>query len=81
MSHQNIAFDYCSPAELYLSKRGRRHTDYRRFATAADAIGYAVKELRALRSVTAWMQIGDERFSSEEIQTPLRRWRVSAAEA
>jgi hypothetical protein len=65
VSHQNIAFDYSSPAELYLSKRGRRHTDDRRFATAADAIGYAIKELRALRSLAAWMQIGDERFSSE----------------
>jgi hypothetical protein len=69
VSRQDIAFDYSSPAELYLSKRGRRHTEYRRFATAAEAIGYAIEELRALRSVTAWMQVDDERFSSEEIQT------------
>ena len=51
---QGTAFDYSAPAELYLSKRGRRHTEYRRFATAAEAIGYAVEELRALRSLTAW---------------------------
>jgi hypothetical protein len=69
VSRQDIAFDYSSPAELYLSKRGRRHTEYRRFATADEAIGYAVEELRALRSLTAWMQVDDERFSSEEIQT------------
>ena len=68
VSHQNIAFDYSSPAELYLSKRGRRHTEYRRFATAAEAIGYAVEELRALRSLTASMQVGDERFNKNEIQ-------------
>jgi hypothetical protein len=68
VSRQGIAFDYSSPAELYLSKRGRRHTDYRRFATAAEAIGYAVDEFRALRSLTAWMQVGDERFSKNEIQ-------------
>ena len=43
VSRQSIAFDYSSPAELYLSKRGRRHTEYRRFATAAEAIGYASK--------------------------------------
>jgi hypothetical protein len=30
-----------------------RHTDYRRFATTAEAIGYAVDELRALRSLSA----------------------------
>jgi hypothetical protein len=68
VSRENISFDYSSPAELYLSKRGRRHTDYRRFATAAEAIGYAVDEFRALRSLTAWMQVGDERFSKNEIQ-------------
>ena len=68
LSHQNITFDYSSPAELYLSKRGRRHTEYRRFATAAEAIGYAVEELRALRSLTASMLVGDERFNKNEIQ-------------
>jgi hypothetical protein len=62
VSRQGIAFDYSSPAELYLSRRGRRHTEYRRFATAAEAIGCAFEELRALRSLTAWMQVGDERL-------------------
>ena len=91
VSRQSIAFDYSSPAELYLSKRGRRHTEYRRFATAAEAIGYAVEELRALRSLTAWMQVGDERFNKDEIhrlyddddyplRTPLSSERGSAAE-
>jgi hypothetical protein len=67
VSRQGIAFDYSSPAELYLSKRGGRHTDYRRFATAAEAIHYAVEELRARRSVSAWMQVGDRRLSKNEI--------------
>jgi hypothetical protein len=67
VSRDSIAFDYSSPAELYLSKRGRRHTDYRRFATAAEAIAYAVEELRTRRSLTAWMQIGDERFKADQI--------------
>ena len=66
MSRQRIAFDYSSPAELYLS-RPRRHTDYRRFATAAEAIRYAVEELRTRRSLSAWMQAGDERFNEDEI--------------
>ena len=52
MSCQGIAFDYNSPAELYLSRPRRRHTDYRRFATAAEAIHYAVEELRTHRSLS-----------------------------
>ena len=67
MSRQGIAFDYSSPAELFLSKRRGRHTDYRRFATAAEAIGYAVEELRTRRCLSAWMQVGEDRFNQEEI--------------
>jgi hypothetical protein len=69
VSGQDIAFDYSSPAELYLSKRGRRHTEYRRFATAAEAIGYAVEELRALRSLTAWMWFSIHRCSRISIRS------------
>ena len=62
-------FDYRTPAELFLSKRtGRGRTKYRRFAAAAEAIRYAVEDLPALRSLGAWMQVGDERFNSDEIQ-------------
>ncbi len=67
MSRQGMAFDYSSPAELFLSKRRVRHPEYRRFATAAEAIGFAVEELRTTRSLGAWMQVGDERFNSDEI--------------
>ena len=50
-----------------LVKGARRHTDYRRFATAAEAIHYAVDELRTRRSLSAWMQVGEDRFNKEEI--------------
>ena len=61
-------FDYKTPAELFLSKRtGRGRTKYRRFTTAAEAIRYAVEELRTRRSLSAWMQVGEDRFSNEEI--------------
>ena len=63
VSRQGIAFDYSSPAELFLSKRRGRHTDYRRFATATEAIRYAVEELRTRRSLRAWMQVGEDRFN------------------
>jgi molybdate transport system regulatory protein len=67
VSRQGTAFDYSSPAELYLSRRRGRHTDYRRFGTAAEAIRYAVEELRTRRSLSAWMQVGDEMFNKSEI--------------
>ena len=64
---QVMSFDYDAPAELFLAKRmKRRREKYRRFATAAEAIRYAVEEL--LRSLGAWMQVGDERFNGDEIQ-------------
>jgi len=67
VGRQGTAFDYSSPAELFLSRRRGRHTEYRRFATAAEAISHAVGELSTRRSLSAWMLVGDERFNKDEI--------------
>jgi hypothetical protein len=79
-----MAFDYDLPAELFIPKRKsnarRTLTEYRRFATAAEAIRFALEEFPAVRTLGAWMQVGDERFNSDEIcrlyessEYPLRR--------
>jgi hypothetical protein len=78
-----MGFDYCSPAELFTAKRkgsSRQRLGYRRFATAAEAIRFAVEDFPAIRTLGAWMQVGDQRFDSEEIRRlyesgdyPLRR--------
>jgi hypothetical protein len=62
-------FDYSAPAELFLAKpaKGRRER-YRRFATAAEALRYAVEDLGTPKAFGAWLEVGDERFSSSEIQ-------------
>jgi len=64
-------FDYNSPAELFIPKRGgrglRQPINYRRFATAAEAIRFAVEEFPAVRTLGAWMQVGDHRYDSDEI--------------
>ena len=62
-------FDYHAPAELFVAKptKGSR-TKYRRFATAAEAIRYAVEDVRTPRAFGAWLEVGDERFNSSEIQ-------------
>jgi len=51
---------YNAPAELFVPKRrGRRQrADYRRFA---------VEKFPAVRTLGAWMQVGDERFDGDEI--------------
>ena len=63
------SFDHSAPAELFLSKpaKGSR-TKYRRFATAAEALRYAVEDLRMLKAFGSWLEVGDERFDSIEIQ-------------
>ena len=80
-----MAFDYSSSAELFIPKRKgvgarRAPTGYRRFATAAEAISFAVEEFPAVRTLGAWMQVGEERFNCDEIYRlyessgyPLRR--------
>ncbi len=63
------SFDYDAPAELFLAKPAKGcGTKYRRFATAAEALRYAVEDLRTPKALGAWLQVGDERFNSVEIQ-------------
>ena len=62
------SFDYRAPAELFLAKpmKGSR-TKYWRFTTAAEALRYAVEDLRTPKAFGAWLEVGDERFDSSEI--------------
>jgi hypothetical protein len=60
-----MSFDYEAPAELFLAKRSKhRRENHRRFATAAEAIRYAVEDLRTPKALGAFLQVGDERFNS-----------------
>ena len=64
-------FDYASPAELFMAKRKggtRQPLGYRRFTNAAEAIRFAVEDLPSVRTLGAWMQVGDERFDVDDIQ-------------
>jgi hypothetical protein len=84
MSDSNSTkFDYHMPAELFAgrhARRARQPLTYRRFATAAEAIRFAVESLSDVRATGASMQVGDERFDGEDIlrlyeseDYPLRR--------
>jgi hypothetical protein len=66
-----MTFDYAASAELFIPKRKsgvRPPLSYRRFATAAEAIRFAVEELPALHTLGAWMQVGEERFNGDDIR-------------
>jgi hypothetical protein len=63
-------FDYRLPAELFVGRRwgvARRRQGYRRFETAAEAIQFAIEDFPAMRALGAWMQVGDERYSCDQI--------------
>jgi hypothetical protein len=49
--------DYNAPAELFLAKRTKSSREnYQRFATAAEAIQYAVETLRTAKALGALLQ-------------------------
>jgi hypothetical protein len=67
-----MTFDYTASAELFIPKKGkagaRQPVSYRRFATAAEAIRFAVEDFPGIHTLRAWMRVGDERFDSDDIQ-------------
>jgi hypothetical protein len=67
-----MKFDYVASAELFMAKckdGARQPLSYRRFATAAEAIRFAVEEFPTMPMHVAWMLVGDERFDSKEISS------------
>jgi hypothetical protein len=65
-----MTFDYTAAAELFMPKGkpgARQPLKYRRFSTAAEAIRFVVEELPAVSTLGPWMQVGDERFNSDDI--------------
>ena len=67
-----MSFDYTASADLFIAKRSRRSRaplGYRRFATAAEAIRFAVEELPSPRLLGVFMQVGDQRFDADSIRS------------
>jgi hypothetical protein len=77
-----MTIDYTASAELFLPKGkpgARRSPGYRRFATAAEAICFVVEEFPAVRTLGAWMKVGEERFNVSNAYTrvPVTRGAVA----
>jgi hypothetical protein len=64
-----MKFDYRVGAGLFMPKNNRRgQFSYRRFATAADAIQYAVEELPDGHLRQAWIEVGDSRIDGRTMR-------------
>jgi hypothetical protein len=64
--------DYGVPAELFISKSkgaSRRPMTYRRFASGAEAIRFAIEELSPMLLAGTILQVGEERFDQSGIRS------------
>ena len=65
------AFDYGASAELFSSRgrSGRRQPlDYRRFASAAEALRFVIEDLAPRFFVGAYLQVEESRYQGAEIR-------------
>jgi Arc/MetJ-type ribon-helix-helix transcriptional regulator len=60
-------FDYTSSAELFISA-GRSGLRYRRFASAADAIRFAIEKLPANALSSARLDVEDQQYDGKLIR-------------
>ena len=64
-------FDYSADAEFFPRRSAGRVTTrvgYQRFASAADAIRFAIEELPPKLLTGSFLEVNDERLGAEEIR-------------
>lgn len=66
-----MSIDYTAPAELFAAKGrgfGRRPMTYHRFPTVAEALRYAVEEMKPEMMFGAVLEVGEDRFEAADIR-------------
>jgi hypothetical protein len=64
-------FDYTAAAELFPSRARtarRQPVGYKRFASAAEAIRFAIEDLPGELLAGAWLEVAEDRFDAQEIR-------------
>ena len=64
-------FDYAAPAEMFMTRAKltrRLPTSYRRFATAAEAIQFAIEVIPLPLLLGAVMEVSEDRFDHQAIR-------------
>jgi hypothetical protein len=64
-----MTVDYATPAELYPTRRyAKAQGRYRRFASAADAVRYAIEEMPRTWLVGTFLDVDGDRFDDHGIR-------------
>ncbi|QDZ11577.1 hypothetical protein [Devosia ginsengisoli] len=66
-----IRFDYAAAAELFPSKSPYKsaQVSYRRFATAAEAVRYAIEDMPAPLLRGSLLEVDEQRFDGTQIRS------------
>jgi len=72
---KDAPFDFTAAAELFPCRyiKNKRPIGYKRFATAAEAIRFAVEELAAPLLNGTFLEVDDQRFAGDAIRALYER--------